>query len=470
MASGKQNAVAGSLLFDARPAAVPLVKEKLLWTVNLGLFFFLLYGSVNYISLLRAPHPAVFAEWEKSIPFIPEFILPYMSSDLVFVVAFFLCQSRREIQVLGLRYGTAIVLSALFFLLLPLQFSFVRPSVTGWPAILFDLLSLDQPFNQFPSLHISLGFLAWQQISRQLKGIAFAAITLWFVLIGASTVLVFQHHMIDILGGVAVIPVLLWLVPDRGENRFFPLRFVTPRHLHMAFRYLVLSVGLTLLAFQLGWWGLVPGSAALSFIYVSVCYLLGFNGFLFKNSEGYPLLMYLLLWPYLIACWLNWWFWQGRVAPLSEIQPGLWLGGRPDNVIWQKLEGLGVTSVVDLVPELSSGAPGSFRFVHIPLLDIAIPAPEQLDRIVAQIADGLKGGSIYVHCALGMSRSVLAISAYLIQQGYSVEEALSLMDEKRPNRVRRPYIRIALELYRDYQAKGKSGTRPEEQKSEEIFS
>ncbi|WP_020590530.1 phosphatase PAP2/dual specificity phosphatase family protein [Kiloniella laminariae] len=454
--SNKQDGSAGSLVcdprpvFDAGPEAVPLLKEKLLWMVNLGLFFFLVYGTVNYISLLRAPHPAVFAEWERFIPFIPEFILPYMSSDLVFVIAFFLCRNRREIQVLGLRYGAAITVSALFFLVFPLEFSFVRPPVTGWPTMLFDWLSLDQPFNQFPSLHISLGFLAWQQICRRLKGIAFAMVTLWFLLIGASTVLVYQHHMIDILGGITVIPVLLWLVPDRGEKSFFPLRFVTPRHLHMALRYLVLSVGLTIFAFQLEWWGLIPGSAALSFLYVSACYLLGFNGFLFKGRRGYPAIVCLLLWPYLIASWLNWRFWQGRIAALCEFQPGLWLGGRPGKAIWQELESLGVTSVVDLVPELTSGAPGSFQVGHIPLLDIAIPAPEELDRAAKQISDGLKGEGVYVHCALGMSRSVLAICAFLIRQGYSPAEAMALVDEKRPERVRRPYMMISLELYRTY--------------------
>ena len=46
---------------------------------------------------------------------------------------------------------------------MPLQFSFPRPEIVGWPTALFDVLSLDQPYNQFPSLHVSLGVIAWPE-------------------------------------------------------------------------------------------------------------------------------------------------------------------------------------------------------------------------------------------------------------------------------------------------------------------
>ena len=38
------------MLFDAGPEARPLFKERALWTVVMGLFFFLVYGSANQIA------------------------------------------------------------------------------------------------------------------------------------------------------------------------------------------------------------------------------------------------------------------------------------------------------------------------------------------------------------------------------------------------------------------------------------
>ena len=62
-----------------------------------------------------------------------------------------------------------------------------------------------------------------------------------------------------------------------------------------------------------------------------------------------------------------------------------------------------------------------------------------------------------VHCALGMSRSVLAVSAWLIRNGHTTQEALAHVGRVRPERVTRPYIAISLELYEDYRRRLKAG-------------
>ncbi|MBX9634024.1 MAG: hypothetical protein K2X44_03500, partial [Magnetospirillum sp.] len=59
-------------------------------------------------------------------------------------------------------------------------------------------------------------------------------------------------------------------------------------------------------------------------------------------------------------------------------------------------------------------------------------------------------GDVYLHCALGMSRSVLAACAWLIRHGSDRHQALAILDRARPERVRRPYIEISLDLYERY--------------------
>ncbi|MEN8196362.1 MAG: phosphatase PAP2/dual specificity phosphatase family protein, partial [Pseudomonadota bacterium] len=390
--------------------------------------------------------------------FVPAFILPYMSSDILFVAAFFAASDRVSLQQLALRCGLAIVLSAAVFLAFPLQFGFERPPVEGWTAPLFAILGLDRPFNQFPSLHISLGFLAWHALDRRLGQAWRLPLAAWFLAIAASTLLVWQHHFIDLPGGAAVAALVMWLVPERGAGRI-PVSFVTPRHLDMALRYLVpaaLAAAAAILkpalAFPLGW-------LALSLTGVAGAYALGLNGFLGKRRGGHHALTWLAFWPYLIGSWLNWRMWRGRVAPMTEVEPGLWLGIRPGRGGWSRLEAAGVVAVVDLVPELTSVPPHWLKHDHLPLLDIAIPAPAALDGIARTIEDRRRAGGVYVHCALGMARGVLAVCAWMMRQGMTVDQALAAIDRIRPERIRRPYIRVALDLYADYLAAQQSGSK-----------
>ncbi|MEN8196964.1 MAG: serine/threonine protein phosphatase, partial [Pseudomonadota bacterium] len=105
--------------FDVAPGARPLFKERALWVAVMGLFFFMAYGGANEIAALTAPHPELFMGWERAIPFVPAFILPYMSSDILFVAAFFAASDRVSLQQLALRCGLAIALSAAVFLAFP---------------------------------------------------------------------------------------------------------------------------------------------------------------------------------------------------------------------------------------------------------------------------------------------------------------------------------------------------------------
>lgn len=449
IAARKPEAMPG---FDAAPGARPLFKERALWAAVLGLFFFLAYGCANEIAALTAPHPALFMEWERAVPFVPAFILPYMSSDILFVAAFLAAPDRESLHHLALRCGLAISLSAAVFIALPLQVGFERPAVEGWPAPLFGMLGLDRPYNQFPSLHISLGFVAWHMLDRRLKGRARLPLALWFLAVAASTLLVRQHHFIDLPGGAAVAALVMWLVPAAGPVRL-RTGFVTPRHLDMALRYLVLAACGAAAAFALP--PLAPGFGwlALCMTGVAMAYGLGLNGVFAKGRDGYRQLPLLLFAPYLAASWLNWRWWRGRIAPFAEVEPGLWLGARPAAGDWDRLHRAGIGAVVDLAPEIPASPPDGMAWDHRPLLDVAIPPPAALDEIARLIEGRRAAGGVYVHCALGMSRSVLAVAAWMIRhRDLDAAAALAAIDRVRPERVRRPYIGLALALYEDWLA------------------
>lgn len=444
---------AHNTVFDAMPQARPAFKEKALWSLVMGLFFFLVYGGSNEIAALTAPHPSFFWTWEKHLPFVPELIVPYMSSDIVFVLAFLAAPTRDALQRLALRNGLAIGISAAIFLAFPLAFSFERPDVTGWPAFLFQLLSVDKPYNQFPSLHVSLGFIAWHALTNRMRAVPKAITSIWFVLILLSTVLVYQHHAIDLIGGAAVAAFVFWLIPDTGGTRL-PINFVSPRHLRIALSYLIGACIAAVVAFRC--LPHAPVATALAawtagtLVLVAGSYAYGANGFLRKSRKGYSLLTWLLYGPYLVGSAVNWRYWRRKVPLMAEVAPGVWIGARPHWRDWAEIEAKRIGSVIDLAPELRSGPPSGMAHTHLPLLDVAIPDPAALDRIAQAIDGQIAKGRVFVHCALGMSRSVLAVCAWLMRNGHSADDAFAIVSRARPERVARPYMTIALNLYADF--------------------
>lgn len=187
---------------------------------GLSLLFLVVYGGCNWITAQRAHVPSYFWEWERSLPFVPALILPYLSIDLFFVAAPFVCQRRTELLTFGKRVVAAILAAGLCFLLFPLRFGFSRPKASGWPGAIFDWFrALDAPYNLLPSLHAAFLVLLWKVYARSLQGAVRVLVLVWFVLIGLSPVLTYQHHVIDILGGFALGAVcLVYFRENRAPN------------------------------------------------------------------------------------------------------------------------------------------------------------------------------------------------------------------------------------------------------------
>ena len=194
------------------------VKKSKALTVSLALsiLFLIVYGGCNWITSHRANVGTFYFELERSFPFIPFFILPYMSIDLFFVVAPFLCRTDRELSILTKRITTAILVAGICFLIFPLRFAFARPHADGWLGAIFDWFrGMDAPFNLLPSLHAALMLILADVYLRNTRGIVRTAIIFWFVLIAFSPILTYQHHLIDIIGGFALASLCFWIFRDR---------------------------------------------------------------------------------------------------------------------------------------------------------------------------------------------------------------------------------------------------------------
>ncbi|HPV31207.1 MAG TPA: hypothetical protein PLW03_00295, partial [Methylotenera sp.] len=193
-----------------------LWKRGALWLAFLGPFFFLSYGWLNQFTSTRADVGVAVAAWEAAIPFVPWMMLPYMSIDAFYAGSLFLFRKRHALDRHALRLLLATTISLIGFLLFPLQFSFAVPKIDGFNGFLQTiLLGFDKPYNQAPSLHISLLIVLWVVYAKRLQGFWRLALHTWLFAIGASVLLVYQHHFIDVWTGALAGVACLYFIPDR---------------------------------------------------------------------------------------------------------------------------------------------------------------------------------------------------------------------------------------------------------------
>jgi membrane-associated phospholipid phosphatase len=143
---------------------------------------------------------------DDAIPVVPVFVIPYNSINL-FVYAtliLFLLFRTRIFQAACLTMIAAWVVSYGFYIFL--QSEMIRPVLTGadkFTAMIREVYAGDNPYNCFPSLHTSISTILaiyWFRVNRRL-GILGA---IWTALIVASTVLIKQHYLADLVAGLAL--------------------------------------------------------------------------------------------------------------------------------------------------------------------------------------------------------------------------------------------------------------------------
>jgi membrane-associated phospholipid phosphatase len=170
----------------------------------------LIYELLNhgpYRIFLRTPLDA-------ALPVVPLFAIPYVSLIPyigVSLIAFLFIRVRVYRSAAITMIIVWFVSYACFFFL---QSYIERPNIAGtdpFSAMVRGIYASDRPYNDFPSLHTSLSTIIamhWWRVDRR----AGIAATVWTALIVMSTVLIKQHYLADVAGGLAVGAIGSWLV------------------------------------------------------------------------------------------------------------------------------------------------------------------------------------------------------------------------------------------------------------------
>ena len=407
-----------------------------------GLLFIVAYNVCNRLTGLRSDVGVWAFSWEQYWPVIPALIVPYWSEDLLFVIAPFLCRTREEVAVHRKRIVFCILAGCIGFLLIPLRFAFARPHVEGVFAPMFAALySFDLPHNLFPSLHIALRTLLASMFLRIARGPWRWPTHAWFSLIGISTLVTCQHHIVDVLGGFWLGAIALHLY------RFDETPAPRASNLPIATGYALLALACSQIA-RISWpWTFLFVWPAFAFGVGAFGYG-GFGAGIYRKRDGrLTWLTKALLGPLLFVQWLSWIYYRGKSACWSEVTPQVWIGALPTPEIARDAIAAGVTAVLDLTVEFSESEPFiATRYLNVTVLDLTAPDSAQLSDAVRFIQQESGRGIVFVHCKAGYSRSAGAVGAWMLSTGLvrSVDDVVMRLESVRPGIIIRPEIRDAL--------------------------
>lgn len=423
----------------------PTKRTAAAYAAGLSLLFILVYGGCNWLTSHRANVSTWYYAFERHIPFVPWMILPYMSIDLFFVAAPFLCRSRTELDTLARRICFAIIVAGICFLLIPLRLAVPYPQTDGWPSALFHFLrGFDQPHNLFPSLHITLLAILANLYIRHTRGPVRAACYVWFSLICISTLLTYQHHLVDVVGGIILAVCCFYFFREMA------MRLPVIPDYRIGGYYLAGSL-VCLACARLAW----PWTAALLWpaisLGVTAAGYFGVGPGIYRKHEGrVPLSARLLLAPSLAGQWVSLLYYRRQCPSWSEVTPHVWIGAHLNRRGAREAKHRGVTAVLDLTAEFSETPEFlDANYCNIPTLDLTGLSGRQLLAAVAFISKHAGKGVVYVHCKVGYSRSSTAVGAYLLASGQAatIEEALAIQRKARPTIIFRPEVVAALEYF-----------------------
>jgi predicted protein tyrosine phosphatase len=414
-------------------------------SAGLSVLFVFVYGWCNWISAQRHDVGTLYFEWERFIPFVPLMIVPYLSIDLFFVAAPFLCRDERELATFSKRIVAAIVVAGICFLLFPLRFAFERPHAGGWLGAAFDWFrGMDQPYNLLPSLHIAFRTILAQHYARHTRGLWRDASNAWFVLVGLSTLLTYQHHFMDVVAGFALGVCCIYFIRESAPH----LPVIENRRVGFYYASAALILVCALVWF---WpWGALLLWPAMSLGVVASAYF-GAGPVIFLKADGQlHWSARLVLLPCVLGQQLSLLYYRRQCRSWDKITPEIWIGRMLNQCEAEAAARLGVTAVLDLTAEFSE-AP-SFRaltYWNIPILDLTAPSIDQLQEMAAFIDDKSRKGIVYVHCKIGYSRTAAAAAAYLLETGRagSVTEAIEVLRQVRPAIIVRPEVISALTAF-----------------------
>ena len=317
-------------------------------------------------------------------------------------------------------------IAAAFFYFYPLTFSGGRPDAEGLWKTLFDaLLGFDKPFNQSPSLHIILLVIIWQIYLPQFKRVGKLLWNVWCFLIGISVLTTFQHHFIDIPAGFLVGVAICFIFPLVKEHQW---KWNQMKITKLSRYYLIAGIILLIGAMYASFWpALILLWIGFSMLVIGLGYLnMGAIVFQKQDNGAFSFAAKTIHLPYrTISKTVRYFFFPSYKEP-QKITDNLYLGAYGMDHMTP------CDAIFDVCSEYERANYTKEHYVNYPLIDLQVPSIDEL-KIGVEKLDALLQNNrvVFIHCALGMSRSAILVMGWLLysKKVRSVEEAIHYFKE-----------------------------------------
>jgi len=198
------------------------------WTEKILLFLSVvaiygLYIPVAKIGMNSNPIELT-TDFDRVVPYVPEWIFVYVAIYFAAILPVFVVKERHYFRRIALAYLIVETIAVSSFLLVPVQMV-LRPelvpdgSLINWGMML--CYYADLPVNCFPSLHVAiavLGALACLKVDRVVGSIS----SIIALLIIASTMLIKQHYVADVIAGLVLASTTYYLVLKPAKTDEIP--------------------------------------------------------------------------------------------------------------------------------------------------------------------------------------------------------------------------------------------------------
>jgi membrane-associated phospholipid phosphatase len=182
-------------------------------------YFWIVYGACDILAAHVAWRYHVALPFESMIPFVLWAAGIYLTITPFLLMALFVLRTPERMLPLFATLCAEVTIAGVIFCIFPVELSFPPHEVAGAAGVVYGLArTVALAYNCVPSLHVALALTAaWafaQVGGRRWRLLVWS----WAAAIAASTLLIHQHHLVDLAAAGLLTAVCTRYVPPRVRH------------------------------------------------------------------------------------------------------------------------------------------------------------------------------------------------------------------------------------------------------------